>query len=128
MKLTILVDNKAVVGCGEWGFSAFLEDEGLRLLFDTGETGLFQKNADLLDVDLTDLDYLVFSHGHHDHVGGLPELVKHYITHPRLPRPTIVAHPDAFLPKRKEQNVETGGVIGQANLQGRFTLSLTREP
>ncbi|MGI6358232.1 MAG: MBL fold metallo-hydrolase [Bacillota bacterium] len=128
MQLTVLVDNKAVVGYGEWGFSALLEVEGLRVLFDAGETDLFRRNAARMGVDLNDLDYLVFSHGHHDHMGGLPHLVAHYITHPELCRPRVVAHPEAFLPRKKEKDVETGTVLCLADLERRFPLSLSREP
>lgn len=128
MKLTILADNKAVIGRGEWGFSAHLEDAGLRLLFDVGETNLFQRNAALLGIDLTHLDYLVISHGHHDHIWGLPHLVAHYLTHPELRRPTIVAHPEAFLPRMNDKGAEIGSLLGEADLSRRFPLQLSAEP
>ncbi len=128
MKLTILADNKAVVGHGEWGFSAFLEDEGLRLLFDVGETDLFQRNAALLGIDLTRLDYVVISHGHHDHIWGLPHLVADYLTHPDLHRPIVVAHPEAFLPRVNDKGAELGSLLGEADLGRRFSLRLTSEP
>lgn len=128
MKLTILVDNKAVVGNGEWGWSAFLEDEGLRLLFDVGETDLFLRNAALLGIDLTALDYVVLSHGHHDHVWGLSHLVAQYLTHPELSRPAIVAHPEAFLPRVNAKGAELGSLLGESDLRRRFKLQLSAEP
>ena len=39
MKLQILVDNAANAAQGEWGFSAFLEEDWQRILFDVGEIG-----------------------------------------------------------------------------------------
>jgi 7,8-dihydropterin-6-yl-methyl-4-(beta-D-ribofuranosyl)aminobenzene 5'-phosphate synthase len=66
---TMLADNR---GIGEWGFSALVEADGHRLLFDTGarpETVL--RNADELGIDLSDVTQVVLSHHHGDHTGGL---------------------------------------------------------
>ncbi len=41
------------------------------MLFDTGASALFKENAGLLDVSLDDIDFVVLSHGHFDHGGGL---------------------------------------------------------
>jgi 7,8-dihydropterin-6-yl-methyl-4-(beta-D-ribofuranosyl)aminobenzene 5'-phosphate synthase len=59
-------------GVGEWGFSALVEADGHRILFDTGarpETVL--QNARELKVDLSDVSEVILSHHHGDHVGGL---------------------------------------------------------
>ncbi len=39
--------------------------------FDTGASDLFIRNARLLHIDLQKVDYLILSHGHSDHTGGL---------------------------------------------------------
>jgi 7,8-dihydropterin-6-yl-methyl-4-(beta-D-ribofuranosyl)aminobenzene 5'-phosphate synthase len=60
---------------GEWGFSAVVEANGRRLLFDTGaapETVL--RNAEALGIDLSSITDLVLSHSHWDHTGGLVTL------------------------------------------------------
>jgi 7,8-dihydropterin-6-yl-methyl-4-(beta-D-ribofuranosyl)aminobenzene 5'-phosphate synthase len=62
-------------GIGEWGFSAVVDVDGRRILFDTGdrpETVL--NNAKELHVDLTNITDVVLSHNHHDHTGGLMTL------------------------------------------------------
>ena len=62
-------------GIGEWGFSAVVEVDGRRILFDTGdrpETVL--NNAKELHVDLANITDVVLSHNHHDHTGGLMTL------------------------------------------------------
>ena len=62
-------------GIGEWGFSAVVDVDGHRILFDTGdrpETVL--NNAKELHVDLTNITDVVLSHSHHDHTGGLMTL------------------------------------------------------
>ncbi len=66
---TMLADR---AGVGEWGFSALVETDGHRILFDTGsrpETVL--QNARELKIDLSGVDNVVLSHHHGDHVGGL---------------------------------------------------------
>ncbi len=47
-----------------------------KVLFDTGQSGGFIDNAEAMGIDLKDLDYLIISHGHYDHSGGLERLVK----------------------------------------------------
>ena len=59
-------------GFGEWGFSALVEADGHRILVDTGahpETVL--QNAHDLNVDLSDVQEVVLTHNHDDHVTGL---------------------------------------------------------
>lgn len=46
-------------------------EEGKTILFDTGQTCSFAQNAKTLNIDLSEVDYLILSHGHSDHTGGL---------------------------------------------------------
>ena len=56
----------------DWGYSALIEFEGKRILFDTGDdAALFQKNVARMQVDLAHLDYVIISHAHGDHTAGL---------------------------------------------------------
>ncbi len=69
---TMMTDR---VGIGEWGFSALVEVEGKRVLFDTGgrpETVL--RNAQELGVDLSGVEDVILSHNHPDHTTGLVTL------------------------------------------------------
>jgi 7,8-dihydropterin-6-yl-methyl-4-(beta-D-ribofuranosyl)aminobenzene 5'-phosphate synthase len=69
---TMLTDR---AGVGEWGFSALVEADGRRILFDTGarpETVLH--NARELKIDLSGVTDVILSHHHGDHVGGLVTL------------------------------------------------------
>ncbi len=55
-----------------WGYSALIEYGGKRILFDTGgQYKMFSRNAKMLNIDLTRLDFVVLSHRHGDHTGGL---------------------------------------------------------
>ncbi len=61
----------------DWGFSAFIEVLGKRILFDAGNNAeIFAHNVNTKNIDLTDLDFAVVSHRHGDHMGGLSHLIK----------------------------------------------------
>jgi len=79
LRVTILVDNNpGPPGLrSAWGFSALVEADGVKILFDTGpDPGVLEQNARRLGVDLSDVDFVVISHQHGDHVGGLPYLAR----------------------------------------------------
>ncbi len=72
LKITTLSTMLASQGIGEWGYSALVEVDGKKILFDTGrrsETVL--KNAEELGIDLSDVEDVFLSHNHGDHTGGL---------------------------------------------------------
>ena len=72
-KITTLVDN-AVYGHvlqAEHGLSIYIESDNHKILFDTGQSDLFVRNAVTMGIDLKQIDALVLSHGHYDHTGGL---------------------------------------------------------
>lgn len=93
-RYSILVeDHKKPEGIGaEHGLSIYLETGEKKILFDTGQSGLFLENAKKMGLDLSDLDYVVISHGHYDHTGGLGYLSEGCGA-------IIVAHPDYLFPK-----------------------------
>lgn len=101
-RVTVLNDNSAVFIDGllsEYGFSAAVEAEtadGDRflVLYDTGQTGrTMLHNMDVLGFRPGDFDYLVLSHRHVDHTGG----VKAFLEARGKPIP-VVAHPGLFEP------------------------------
>lgn len=56
----------------DWGYSALIEFDGKRILFDTGDNiEVFRKNVERMQVDLTHLDMVVITHAHGDHTSGL---------------------------------------------------------
>lgn len=75
MKVTVVVDNKGSQTipdlAGEHGLSLLIETDNSKLLFDTGASDLFARNAKTLGINLETVDALVLSHGHYDHGGGL---------------------------------------------------------
>lgn len=79
----------------EHGLSMLIETADCKILFDTGQTSLFHKNAMTLGLDLTQINAVVISHGHYDHTGGIPEFCRINSQAP------IYAHPEIFSKKWK---------------------------
>jgi 7,8-dihydropterin-6-yl-methyl-4-(beta-D-ribofuranosyl)aminobenzene 5'-phosphate synthase len=77
-KVTILSDAFSEDASLEqdWGYSALVEHDGKRILFDTGnDSDKFATNVGALGIDLEDLDFVVVSHRHGDHTDGLRHLL-----------------------------------------------------
>lgn len=92
MKFTFLSENKTDrPGCdAEHGLSIYIETEEMTILFDTGASNLFERNARRKHVDLRKPQALVISHGHYDHTEGVPRFCQINETAP------IYIHKDAF--------------------------------
>ncbi len=79
VRITILYDafGKRSAMEKDWGYSAFVEYGGKRILFDTGDNPeILAKNAKAKGVDLSRLDFVVLSHRHGDHMGGMDYLLR----------------------------------------------------
>jgi 7,8-dihydropterin-6-yl-methyl-4-(beta-D-ribofuranosyl)aminobenzene 5'-phosphate synthase len=78
LKITVLVTNLGgdpYAGEGEWGYSALVEADGHKILYDTGlSADMVLRNAKALQIDLSGVEDVVLSHNHYDHVGGLMAL------------------------------------------------------
>ena len=77
--ITVLVDNASDHPplLAEHGWAVWIEDAHHKILFDTGQSGIVQTNAQVLGIDLADVDAIVLSHGHFDHTGGLMRILDH---------------------------------------------------
>ena len=74
LKISILADNNTKRDShllAEHGLSLYIECDDLKLLFDTGDTDVYLKNAAKMGIDIQSIDIISFSHHHYDHVGGL---------------------------------------------------------
>jgi 7,8-dihydropterin-6-yl-methyl-4-(beta-D-ribofuranosyl)aminobenzene 5'-phosphate synthase len=72
MRLRIVYDNEAKEGLeSDWGFSCLIETEE-KILFDTGASGeILSHNMQRLGIRREDIEIVVLSHEHWDHIGGL---------------------------------------------------------
>ena len=78
-RVTILYDAFGKPGPmrKDWGYAALVEYGGKRILFDTGNNpDVLAQNAKTKRVDLSKLDFVVMSHRHGDHMGGLAYLLR----------------------------------------------------
>lgn len=97
LKITTLIENNldddGHLLC-EHGLSLYIEADGKKILFDTGESGDFIQNAKSLNKKLGELDFCIISHGHYDHSGGVEKFlneVDHF--------PSFIVGEEFFKPK-----------------------------
>lgn len=75
-KFTVLANNHAVQPfSAEHGLSILIELNGKKVLLDTGLGDSLFENADVSDIPLSDIDFLILSHGHYDHGGNLDRIL-----------------------------------------------------
>ncbi|MGM9947988.1 MBL fold metallo-hydrolase [Floccifex sp.] len=77
MKIVNLIENTSSYPflC-EHGLSFYIETNNHKILVDTGQSDLFIKNAQILNIDLSKVDLVFISHGHYDHAGGLQSFLE----------------------------------------------------
>jgi 7,8-dihydropterin-6-yl-methyl-4-(beta-D-ribofuranosyl)aminobenzene 5'-phosphate synthase len=129
LRITTLSENTAGLGSflGEWGLSILVETEEMNVLLDTGQSISTVHNADILGIDLGQVDKIVLSHGHFDHTGGLRQVLG------RMRKEVeIIAHPDMWQAKYSRRG-DVGGYIGipfaREELEGLgANFKLTPEP
>lgn len=105
LEVIIIVDNM-VHSSGlfaEWGFSALLRavvgEKTYNILFDTSTTGaVLLHNMEVLGIKPEEIDYIVLSHGHYDHTGGLKSLLE------KAGKKIVIVHPAAFKQKYSLKN------------------------
>ena len=109
LRITTLSENTANMGefLAEWGLSILIETDEVNILLDTGTTISVCHNADTLGVDLSKIDKIILSHGHHDHTGGLRQVLG------RMKKEIeIIAHPDIWATKYSRREGQADRYIG----------------
>lgn len=117
MKIFVLTENQpGPLTPAEHGLSYLIEADGKSILFDTGQSDLFLRNAATMNVSLEGIDAIVLSHGHFDHGNGLQ-----YLNGSRL-----ICHPGCFVKRyRAADNSYVGLKNTKEELEKRFNLLTT---
>jgi 7,8-dihydropterin-6-yl-methyl-4-(beta-D-ribofuranosyl)aminobenzene 5'-phosphate synthase len=116
MRIVTLIENLVYQQglIAEHGLSIYIETESTRILFDTGQSGLFLQNAKIMGVNVEEIDTLILSHGHYDHTGGLyPFLEKNK-------KARVYAKKDIFTPKYRNHNRFIGTIFREEILKERL--------
>ena len=80
VEITVLYNNVPhAQGCEcRWGFACLVRGPQDTILFDTGGNGnVLLRNMERLQVDPAEIDCVVLSHRHGDHIGGIAPLLPH---------------------------------------------------
>jgi len=100
LKITIVVDNIASGKLlAEHGLAYYIECDGKRMFFDSGQGSVIEHNCDKLNIDPLRANAFVISHGHYDHTGGIKYLSEHFSDNVK-----VYVHPSAL--GRKYANEE----------------------
>lgn len=120
LSVSVLTDN--VPGkdyLSEHGLSFFIEFSGKKVLFDTGQSDVFLRNASLMGLSLHNRDLIILSHGHFDHGNGLS-----YLEGGRL-----LCHPGCFVKRYRASDMSYIGLGNSRNeLQKKFDLITSAVP
>ena len=121
---TMLADGDAL---GEWGYSALVEVDGHKILFDTGaHPDLVLKNAKTLGIDLSQVEDVVLSHNHDDHTGGLVTLRRVLMKRDSKALSQVYAGAGIFDSRVDQQGKEANFMLGfrprYEKLGGHFTI------
>ena len=122
VKISVLNDNRCNNNdflC-EHGLSLFIEVDNKRILFDTGQTDIFIKNASKMNIDLDNINYIVLSHGDYDHGNGLKYLDI------KVP---LICHPDIKLTRISKRTGNNNGLNQtEKELKERYELIESKDP
>jgi 7,8-dihydropterin-6-yl-methyl-4-(beta-D-ribofuranosyl)aminobenzene 5'-phosphate synthase len=102
MTISVLTDNHPGSHTpAEHGLSYLIEYDGKRLLFDTGQSDMFMRNAEAMKISITNIDMVILSHGHFDHGNGLGY----------LSGSTVILHPGCFVKRYRGSDHSYIGLI-----------------
>jgi 7,8-dihydropterin-6-yl-methyl-4-(beta-D-ribofuranosyl)aminobenzene 5'-phosphate synthase len=116
MKIITLIENLVESGglLAEHGLSVYIETDNRKILFDTGQSGMFLQNAKTLGVIVEDIDAVVLSHGHYDHTGGLYPFLE------VNQKAKVYAKRDVFTPKYRSNKTFIGIPLNDEVLKDRL--------
>ena len=120
LRINVLADNNAgTLYRAEHGLSFLIEASGKKILFDSGQSDLFIKNAGSMDLNLADCDIMIMSHGHFDHGNGFRFLKSG----------KLLCHPGCFSGRYRKKDHTYIGLSGNREVYtGKFDLICSSGP
>lgn len=120
MTISVLTDNHPGSHTpSEHGLSYFIEYDGKRLLFDAGQSDMFLRNAKVMNINISDTDMIILSHGHFDHGNGLFN----------LSGGSLLCHPGCFVKRYRKADMSYIGLKNKKDeFTGRFELITSKSP
>jgi 7,8-dihydropterin-6-yl-methyl-4-(beta-D-ribofuranosyl)aminobenzene 5'-phosphate synthase len=121
MKIFILTENCAGGRFfAEHGLSYLIEIDDQKILFDTGHSDCFLKNAIIAGLDIKkEVKTVVLSHGHWDHGDGLKY----------LDNKTLIVHPGALIRRFRKKDLSPVGLsLSKTELTKKFQIIETKKP
>ena len=120
MRISVLTENApGTFTASEHGLSYLIEHDGKRVLFDSGQSDLFLRNAANMGVDMKHIDSIILSHGHYDHGDGLQH----------LDGGQLICHPGCFVKRySKKGNRDIGLKYTLEEITKKFKLISSAEP
>ncbi len=121
IKITVLHNELDEFVEEKSGFSVLIETKTKKILFDTSYSNDIIENALKGKIDLSNIDYLVLSHGHIDHTEGLKFTDFSGVKN-------LLAHPDCFQKKYFKGAGSIGIPVGLDYLRQKTNTLLTKKP
>lgn len=133
MKVTLLLENNSLYSRylnAEHGFSAWIEDEDIKVIYDCGYSNKFISNAEELNIDLCKADYIVLSHNHEDHTGGFKYLIQYYKERAMARKPILLFTSQEIFKKRYTfiENKSVGLDVDQNTMLKYFNVKIAPNP
>ena len=103
------------------GFSAYIEVDDNKFLFDVGPNDNFIQNAKKMNIDLDAINTIVLSHGHFDHGDGLEYFNR---------KVKLIAHPNCIYRRwwKDDHSHYSGLKLSKEEIENRFETYFTKQP
>lgn len=125
MQIRLLTENLAfgIAWLAEWGFSAWVDYRDTKVLFDTGFSDVYLRNASHAGIDIADADIVAISHVHRDHTRGL-------LFHPFKDRKRLILHPRVLsaVPQAKDPAILQDYLAIQRTIAKDFVVETATNP
>jgi 7,8-dihydropterin-6-yl-methyl-4-(beta-D-ribofuranosyl)aminobenzene 5'-phosphate synthase len=105
LRITVVYDNNPCKAglTTSWGFACVVKGADKNILFDTGgNSAVLLDNMQQLGIDPKEIDVVVLSHIHGDHIGGLDGLLN--------ANPDVTVYPPATFPRKFKESLRYAGI------------------